>query len=113
LAKLTKNDLITSVFKHNGEKLSKRKLKIYLSNLEDVLKTIKDERAVCVIKKRYFEGLTLEASGKRIVNLNSCPCDGISKDRARQIILFTIRRLRHPALIKLWEGRGIDKSKSL
>ena len=104
---MNKKDLIQAVLETVP---TSQEMALLLSNLEDALKTIEDERIVCLLKKRYFEELTIKNSGRKVMNLGTAaykklPCDGVSPERARQMILNGIRLLRHPKCLHILWGR--------
>jgi len=71
--------------------------------VEDAISTL-DEREQCVLQKR-FSGMSLEATGKELLNLGGhAACDGISKERVRQIEAKALRKLRYPSRIKILRG---------
>lgn len=66
-----------------------------------------DPRDVCLIKNRYFKGMTLKATGKSVVHndperYGKKPCDGITGNAARVIIMQKIWMLRHISRRKLY-----------
>jgi len=67
-----------------------------------VIKTL-DEREQCILEKR-MAGITLEKIGREIINLGikRNPCDGLSKERVRQIYRQAIRKLRNPSRKDVW-----------
>lgn len=71
--------------------------------VEDAISTL-DEREQCVLQKR-FSGMSLEATGKELLNLGGhAACDGISKERVRQIEVKALRKLRYPSRRKILRG---------
>jgi hypothetical protein len=87
---------------------------LFLKNLEEAMETFKDERLKCILKKRYFEELTLKKCGLSVVNYtpeqsHKRPCDGLTKERARYLIKKAIWILRHPIRQRILRGEYTAK----
>lgn len=89
--------------------LSPETVKTLLSNLDKAMEGILDERSICVLRKRYAEGMTFRAAGQKIVKLSQykeTPCEGVTGVRAQQIIQKAIRKLRHPVRRRIILGES-------
>ena len=69
-------------------------LKIYLPGIDQALATL-TEREVRVIKQRFVERKTLQATAET---------EGLSRERIRQIEAKAIRKLRHPSRAAMYKA---------
>lgn len=112
---MNKKDLVKII---RGDQPTKHAtMVLFLENLDEALETL-DVRLSCLLKTRYYKGMSLKQTGLHIVNTGAMkfgdakgtflvekkPCEGITPERARQMEWKAIRLLRDPNRQRILKG---------